>query len=60
MLFELSRFLSVKEVTEEARPVEFIHNPAIEGSQLARRGNDVVAVFLPAPLQAGQKIELSF
>jgi hypothetical protein len=60
LLFELSRFLKVKDVKAEGHPVEFIHNQAIEGSQLARRGNDVVAVFLPAPLQAGQKIELSF
>jgi Peptidase family M1 domain len=60
VLFELSRFLTVKEVSEDGRSVEFIHNQAIEGSQLARRGNDVLAVFLPAPLPAGQKIELSF
>ena len=60
VLFELSRFLTVKQVTDDGRPIEFIHNPAIEGSQLARRGNDVLAVFLPAPPQAGQKIDLSF
>jgi len=60
LLFELSRFLQVKQVQEDGHPVEFIHNQAIEGSQLARRGNDVLAVFLAAPLQAGQNIELSF
>jgi hypothetical protein len=60
LLFELSRFLKVKEVKADGRPVEFIHNQAIEGSQLARRGNEVLAVFLPAPLRAGQDIELSF
>ena len=59
LLFELSRFLQVKEVKADGRPVEFIHNQAIEGSQLARRGNDALAVFLPVPLRAGQNVELS-
>ena len=58
--FELSRLLQVQSVTAGGMPVEFIHNQAIEGSQLERRGNDVLAVFLPAPLEAGQKIELTF
>jgi len=60
VLFELSRFLMVKKVTADGHPVEFIHNQAIEGSQLSRRGNDVLAVFLPAQLQAGQRVELKF
>ena len=60
LMFELSRFLQVKAVKADGRAVEFIHNPAIEGSQLARRGNDVLAVFLAAPLRAGQNVELSF
>jgi len=60
LLFELSRLLQVKGVEANGRPVEFIHNQAIEGSQLARRGNDAVAVFLPEPLQTGQSVELSF
>ena len=60
LLFELSRLLRVKNVTADGHLVEFIHNPSIEGSQLARRGNDALAVFLTTPLQAGQKVELSF
>jgi hypothetical protein len=60
LLFELSRLLQLKSVEANGRPVEFIHNQAIEGSQLARRGNDAVAVFLPQPLQAGESLELSF
>jgi Peptidase family M1 domain len=60
LLFELSRLLQIKGVRADGHPVEFIHNQAIEGSQLARRGNDALAVFLPAPLHAGQKVELSF
>ncbi|HEU5336225.1 MAG TPA: M1 family aminopeptidase, partial [Terriglobales bacterium] len=60
LLFELSRFLQVKSVEADGRPVEFVHNPAIEGTQLARRGNDVVAVVFPEPLRAGQRLRLRF
>jgi hypothetical protein len=60
VLFELSRFLHVKRVEADGLPVEFIHNQALEGTQLARRGNDLVAVVFPRPLQTGQKMELRF
>ncbi len=60
LMFELSRLLQVKEVLADGHPVEFIHNQAIEGSQLDKRGNDVIAVILPTPLRSGQKLELSF
>jgi len=60
LLFELSRFLQIKKVEADGRPVEFIHNQALEGTQLARRGNDLVAVIFPQPLRNGQKIELHF
>jgi len=59
-LFELSRFLQIKQVEADGQPVEFIHNQALEGTQLARRGNDLVAVIFPQPLRSGQKIELHF
>ena len=32
----------------------------MEGTQLARRGNDLVAVIFPQPLRDGQRIELRF
>jgi hypothetical protein len=60
LLFELSRFLQVESVKLDGQPVEFIHNPAVEGTQLSRRGNDLVAVILPEPTRAGQKIDLEF
>lgn len=60
LLFELSRMLRVNQVLADGRPVEFIHNQAIEGSHLSKRGNDVIAVVLPAPLEKGQKTELTF
>ncbi|PYX48166.1 MAG: hypothetical protein DMG79_12515 [Acidobacteria bacterium] len=60
LLFELSRFLQAESVKLEGRPVEFIHNPAVEGTQLSRRGNDLVAVVLDEPTQTGQRIDLEF
>jgi len=60
LLFELSRFLQVKQVDVDGQAVEFINNTAIDGTQLARRGNDVVAVAFPEPLRTGQKLTLRF
>ncbi|HST11436.1 MAG TPA: hypothetical protein VLL05_13750, partial [Terriglobales bacterium] len=58
--FELSRFLQVKEVEVGGHPVEFINNPALDGSQLSRRGNDLVAVVFPEPLREKQSLHLKF
>ena len=60
LFFELSRSLKVDAVKLDGRDVEYIHNPALEGSQLARRGNDIVAVVLPSPAKAGQTFEMEF
>lgn len=60
LIFELSRFLHVESVEADGHPVEFIHNPAVEGSRLARSGDDLVAVILPAPAVKGQQISLRF
>jgi hypothetical protein len=60
IFFELSRFLQVKQVDLDGRPVEFIDNPAVDGTQLARRGNDQVAVVFPEPLRPGQTLQLHF
>lgn len=60
LVFELSRYLHIQSVEADGRPVEFIQNPAVEGTQLARRGNDLVAVVLPEPAHEGKKILLRF
>jgi len=60
LLFELSRFLEIETVKLNGKDVEFIHNPAVEGTQLSRRGNDIVAIMLPEVAAAGQKIDLEF
>ena len=60
LAFELSRFLQVQRVEADGKPVEFIHNPAVEGTRLARSGNDVMAVIFPEPVGKAQKITLHF
>jgi Peptidase family M1 domain len=60
LLFELARTLVVKKVDVDGEPVEFIHNPSIDGTQLARRGNDLVVVVLPRPAHTEQRIRLHF
>jgi Peptidase family M1 domain len=59
-VFELSRNLKIRAVRADGRRVEFIHNPALEGTQLERRGDDLVAVVFPEPLRTGQRIQLEF
>jgi hypothetical protein len=60
LVFELSRFLQIQSVQADGRAVEFIQNPAVEGTRLARSANDLVAVILPGPARKGQKISLRF
>jgi Peptidase family M1 domain len=60
LVFELSRFLQIRTVEADGKAVEFIHNPAVEGTRLARSGNDLVAVILAQPARKGQKISLRF
>jgi len=60
LLFELSRYLKIDSVEDSGRPVDFIQNPAIEGTQLQRKGNDLVAVVFPSDLKSGQELRLSF
>jgi Peptidase family M1 domain len=60
LVFELSRYLKIHSVEQDGGAVEYIQNPAVEGTQLARSGNDLVAVILSEPARKGQKISLSF
>ena len=60
MMFELSRYLQVKQVEFEGKPMEIIQNEAVEGSELSRRGNDTIAVVFPSPLLAGAHFPLRF
>ena len=60
LFFELSRFLKIDSVELGGRPLDFIQNPAIEGTQLQRKGNDLVAIVFPDELSSGQEFKLSF
>ena len=60
LLFELSRYLKVDAVDADGRPVDFIQNPAIEGTKVQRKGNDLVAVVFPSPLASGRELKLHF
>ncbi len=60
LFFELSHELKLKSVLLGGAPIEFLQNEAIEGTQLARRGNDFIAVVLPAPCSAGDTFRLEF
>ena len=60
LLFELSRFLKVDAVHQDGHPLDFIQNQALEGTELQRKGNDLVAVIFPAPLRSGQEFKMTF
>jgi hypothetical protein len=64
MSFELSRYLKLNSVSmidgDRSTPLDFIQNEALEGSQLSRRGNDVVFVVLPRRLAANAGVRLKF
>ncbi|MGD1214524.1 MAG: M1 family aminopeptidase [Terriglobales bacterium] len=60
LLFELSRYLKMDAVEADGRAVDFIQNQALEGTQLQRKGNDLVALVFPAPLVPGQELKLRF
>src|SRR5215469_1112110 len=59
VILELSRYLRVTDVRANGQPVEFIQNEAVSGSELARRGDDLVALVFPAILEKGRSINVS-
>ena len=60
LLFELSRYLKVDSVESDGKPVDFLQNPAVQGSHLSRQGNDLVAIIFPTSLTPGQELKLHF
>lgn len=58
ILMQLSRQLRVSEAQISGQPVQFIQNEAVSGSDVARRGDDIVAVVLPAPLEKDSPVKL--
>jgi hypothetical protein len=59
LMLQLSRSLKVSEAKMNGQPVEFIQNPAMNGSDLARKGDDLVAIVLPAPLETEHPAKLA-
>jgi hypothetical protein len=60
LFFELSRYLKVHSVTLAGKPLDFLQNESVDGTELAKRGNDLVAVFLPRPVNDGEQFQLHF
>ncbi len=60
LFFELSRYLKVQRVSSGTRSLEFLQNESVDGTQLSRRGNDLVVVVLPAALRDGEPLQLHF
>jgi hypothetical protein len=59
-ILELSRYLQVSDVRTDGRKVEFIQNEAISGSQLARQGDDLVAIVFPQALEKDHPVRVRF
>src|SRR5258708_18166415 len=60
IIFELSRYWKLAEVHVTGQPADFIQNDAMDGSDLARRGNDLIAVVLTTATQKGVPLRLAF
>jgi len=60
LVFELSRWLQVSAVTVDGVEVEFLQNEALNGSELARIGNDRITVAMPSTLRPGEHHRLRF
>jgi hypothetical protein len=60
VLLELSRHLRLTEVRADGRPLEFIQNQPPNGSELARRDDDLVAVIFPEVLEKDRPVKLFF
>jgi hypothetical protein len=57
--FELSRSLQVQAVTNgQGQPLDFFQNEDMRRQEIARRGNDLLFVALPAQAVEGQQYEL--
>jgi hypothetical protein len=60
VVLELSRYLKLAEVRVNGAPAEFIQNEAIGGSDLSRRGDDLIGVVMPVPLEKNRPVKLAF
>jgi hypothetical protein len=59
-ILELSQQLTLKAVQANGRPLDFIQNQAVTGSELSRRGDDLIAIVFPTPLRKDERVRLHF
>jgi hypothetical protein len=59
MILELSRYLRVTSIRTGDQQLEFIQNEALTGSDLARRGDDLVAIVFPSALEVDHPVRLT-
>jgi len=59
-ILELSQQLQISNVRVGGKPIEFIQNEAIGGSELARRGDDLIAIVFPGPLEKEKPVRVQF
>jgi len=60
LILELSRYLRLTDVRVNGAPAEYIQNEAISGSDLSRRGDDLIGVVMPEALEKGRPVKLQF
>jgi hypothetical protein len=58
-VLELSRYLRVTEARVEGQPADFIQNEAPTGSDLSRRGNDLIGLVFPHVLEMGRPVQVT-
>jgi len=59
-ILELSQQLKISNVRVNGKPIEFIQNEPIGGSELARRGDDLIAIVFPGPLEKEKPVRVQF
>ncbi|HYX52452.1 MAG TPA: M1 family aminopeptidase [Candidatus Limnocylindrales bacterium] len=59
-VLELSRYLKLDEVRMQGQPLQLIQNEAVSGSDLARRGDDLIGIMFPAALEKERPVRLQF
>lgn len=59
-ILELSQQLKISDVRVNEKQITFIQNQAISGSVLARRGDDLIAIAFPLPLEKDKPVRLRF
>lgn len=56
-ILELSRQLKISAVRANSGPVEFVQNEAITGSELSRRGDDLIAITFARPPEKEKPVQ---